>query len=34
MINKLRTHISEYFVGKEDTVENALICLLAEGIFC
>lgn len=31
MINKLRTHISEYFVGKEDTVENALICLLAEG---
>ena len=31
MINKLRTYISEYFVGKEDTVENVLICLLAEG---
>ena len=31
MIDKLRTQINEYFVGKEDVVENVLICLLAGG---
>ena len=31
MISRLRQHISEYFVGKEETVENVLICLFARG---
>ena len=31
MINKLRDQISEYFVGKEDVIEDVLICLLAGG---
>ena len=31
MINKLKKHISEYFVGKEETIENLLICLLSGG---
>jgi len=31
MIDKLRKQINEYFVGKEDVVENVLICLLAGG---
>lgn len=31
MINKLKTHISEYFVGKEETIENLLICLFSGG---
>lgn len=31
MINKLKQHISEYFVGKEDTIENLLICLFSGG---
>ncbi|MBP5580868.1 MAG: MoxR family ATPase [Ruminococcus sp.] len=31
MINRLKKHISEYFVGNEGTVENMLICLLAGG---
>ena len=31
MIDKLRAQINEYFVGKEDVVENVLICLLAGG---
>ena len=31
MINKLKHHICEYFVGQEETVENLLICLLAGG---
>ncbi|MBO6230725.1 MAG: MoxR family ATPase [Ruminiclostridium sp.] len=31
MINKLRKHICEYFVGREETVENLLICLFAGG---
>jgi len=31
MIDKLKSKISEYFVGKEDVVENVLICLLAGG---
>ena len=31
MIDKLRTQINEYFVGKEDVVEKVLICLLAGG---
>ena len=31
MINKLKHHISEYFVGKEETTENLLICLLSGG---
>ena len=31
MIDKLREQINEYFVGKEDVVENVLICLLAGG---
>ena len=31
MINKLKQHISEYFVGKEETTDNLLICLLSGG---
>ena len=31
MINKLKKYIGEYFVGKEDTIECLLICLLAGG---
>ena len=31
MINKLKKHISEYFVGKEETIENLLICLFSGG---
>ena len=31
MIRKLKEHIREYFVGKEDTVDHLLICLLAGG---
>ena len=31
MINKLKNHIREYFVGKEETVENLLICLFSGG---
>ena len=31
MINRLKAHICEYFVGREDTVENLLICLFSGG---
>ena len=31
MIEKLRTRINEYFIGKEDVVEDVLTCLLAGG---
>ena len=31
MIDKLKKHISEYFVGKEETIENLLICLFSGG---
>ena len=31
MITELKNHISEYFVGKTETVENLLICLFAGG---
>jgi MoxR-like ATPase len=31
MINRLRDQISEYFVGKEDVIEDVLTCLLAGG---
>lgn len=31
MINKLREQINNYFVGKEDVVEDVLVCLLAGG---
>ena len=31
MINRLRAQISEYFVGKEEVMEDVLICLLAGG---
>ncbi len=31
MISKLKAHISEYFVGKEETTENLLICLFSGG---
>ncbi|MBR3044435.1 MAG: AAA family ATPase, partial [Oscillospiraceae bacterium] len=31
MIYKLKEHIREYFVGKEEIVENVLICLLSGG---
>ncbi len=31
MINRLRNQISEYFVGKEEVIEDVLICLLAGG---
>ena len=31
MIKKLRDQVNEYFVGKEDVVDNVLICLLSGG---
>ena len=31
MINRLRDQINEYFVGKEEVIEDVLICLLAGG---
>ena len=31
MIEALRKQMREYFVGKEDVVENVLVCLLAGG---
>lgn len=31
MVNKLKQHIRESFVGKEEIVENVLICLLSGG---
>lgn len=31
MINKLKDKMKEYFVGKEEVVENVLVCLLAGG---
>ena len=31
MIKKLKAHISEYFVGKEEIIENLLICLFSGG---
>ncbi|MBP5152654.1 MAG: MoxR family ATPase [Lachnospiraceae bacterium] len=31
MINRLRARINEYFIGKEEIVDNVLICLLAGG---
>ena len=31
MIKKLKDHISEYFVGKEEIIENLLICLFSGG---
>lgn len=31
MINKLRDQLKTYFVGKEDVIENVLVCLLAGG---
>ncbi len=31
MIKKLRDQINSYFVGKEDVVDNLLICLLSKG---
>ena len=31
MINRLRKQVNEYFVGKEEVVDNILICLLAGG---
>ena len=31
MINRLRTQITEYFIGKDAIVNNVLICLLAGG---
>jgi MoxR-like ATPase len=31
MINKLKKHITEFFVGKEEITENLLICLFAGG---
>lgn len=31
MVNKLKDHISEYFVGKEEIIESILICLFAGG---
>lgn len=31
MIDRLKKHISEYFVGSEETIECLLICLLAGG---
>ncbi len=31
MITKLKKHISEYFVGKDETIENLLICLFSGG---
>ncbi len=31
MINKLKKHIGEYFVGREEFIENVMICLFAGG---
>ena len=31
MISRLRDQVNEYFVGKEDVVDNVLICLLSGG---
>ena len=31
MINRLRRQINEYFIGKEEVVDNVLLCLLACG---
>ena len=31
MVEKLRTRINEYFIGKEDVVEDVLTCMLAGG---
>ena len=31
MTDKLKNIINEYFIGNEEVVENALICLLAGG---
>ena len=31
MIDKLKKHIAEYFVGKEELIENVMICLFAGG---
>lgn len=31
MINRLKAQMSQYFVGKEDIIENLLICLFADG---
>ena len=31
MTDKLKKHISDYFVGKEEIIENLLICLLSGG---
>lgn len=31
MIKELKAHISEYFVGKEEIIENLLICLFSGG---
>ncbi|MGN0608574.1 MAG: AAA family ATPase [Oscillospiraceae bacterium] len=30
-VNKLKKHISEYFVGQEDIIENVMICLFSGG---
>ena len=34
MVEKLRSRINEYFIGKEDVVEDVLTCLLAGGMYC
>ena len=31
MVNKLKMHIGEYFVGKEELIENLMICLFGGG---
>lgn len=31
MIDKLKKHIGEYFVGKEELIENVMVCLFAGG---
>ena len=31
MVNKLKNHIGEYFVGKEEIIESILICLFSGG---
>ncbi|MBP1564016.1 MAG: MoxR family ATPase [Oscillospiraceae bacterium] len=31
MVNKLKKHIAEYFVGNEEIIENVMICLFAGG---
>lgn len=31
MTDKLKKHIGSYFVGKEEIIENLLICLLSGG---